>query len=241
MARRKKIRGGGTAGWLITYSDLMTLLLTFFVLLLSMSSMDRTLITRISPFSSGASIIDHSGRGRTPERIRLLLDLLREPNAALDRPERIKELLFPNDVLPPELSPGKLEDNLRILSHPEGVVIVLTDELLFPEGGYTLSPATQKLLAAMTPLLHHSSADLNISGHTDNMIPEGSDPYALSGQRAMSVLEYFLQQKLKPARFSISGYGPDRPLTSNDSAANQGKNRRVEMLLKTVQWLGRYQ
>lgn len=242
MARRKKTRGGGgTAGWLITYSDLMTLLLSFFVLLLSMSSMDRTLLTRISLFNSDSSIIDHSGRGRTPERIRLLLDVLREPNAALDRPERIKELLFPNDVLPPELSPGKLEDNLRILAHPEGVVIVLTDELLFPGGGYTLSPAAQKLLAAMIPLLHHSSADLNISGHTDNATPGGVDPYVLSGQRAMSVLEYFLRQKLKPARFSISGYGPDKPLTSNDTAANQGKNRRVEMLLKTVQWLGRYQ
>ena len=242
MARREK-KGGGSnaAGWLVMFSDLMTLLLTFFVLLLSMSSMDRTLLTRISPLTSDVSIIDHSGRGRVPDRIRLLLEVLREPSTILEKLDRIKDLLFPNEVLPPELSPGKLEHNLRIMAHPEGVVIVLTDELLFPAGGYTLTPTAQKLLDAITPLLHYSSADMNISGHTDNNTPPGVDPYALSGQRAMSVLEYFLQQKIRPSRFSISGYGPDKPLMPNDSPENQGKNRRVEMLLKTVQWLGRYQ
>ncbi len=242
MARKeKKGGGGGGASWLVTFSDLMTLLLTFFVLLLSMSSMDKTLLTRISPLTSDVSIIDHSGRGKIPDRIRLLLDILREPSTILDKLDRFKDLLFPNEVLPPELSPGKFDENVRILAHPEGVVIVLTEELLFPQGGYTLPPAAKKLLEAMVPLLHYSSADVNISGHTDNASPAGVDPYTLSGRRAMSVLEYFLQQKFKPSRFSVSGYGPDKPLMPNDSPAHMGKNRRVELLLKTTQWLGRYQ
>jgi chemotaxis protein MotB len=243
MARRGKRGAGGgeSAGWIVTFSDLMTLLLTFFVLLLSMSSMDRTMLSRVSPMTSNASPISHSGRGRVPDRIRLLLQMLRDQENIREQLERIKDLLFPNDILPPELSPGKLADNLRVLAHPEGVVIVLTEGVLFPAGGHALDAPAQKLLSALTPLFQHSSADISISGFTDDATPPGTDPFVLSGQRAMSVLEYFLQQKLKPSRFSISGYGPLRPLEPNTGAAGRARNRRVEILLKTVQWLGRYQ
>lgn len=242
MARKKKKGGGGGgASWLVTFSDLMTLLLTFFVLLLSMSSMDKPLLTRIMVTTDEPSPLDHAGRGRMPDEIKLLLDIVQDPQTVLDKADRIKDLLFPNEILPKELSPGKLEENLRILANPEGVVIVLNEGVLFPSGGYALTVPGRQLLSALLPFLHYSNADVNIGGHTDNMEDAQSmDNYELSGRRAISVLEYFLHEKLPAPRFSISGYGPDRPLERNTTEKGRAANRRVEILVKTTQWLGRY-
>lgn len=238
MTRNKKKVG---AGWLITFSDLVTLLLTFFVLLLSMASMDRPLITRITATSSDPSPLDHAGSGRVPERIRLLLEIVEDPATIYDKQDRIKDLLFPNEILPPELSPGKLDENLRILAHPEGVVIVLSEEVLFPTGDYTLTATGDRLLNAFVPFFHSTTADVNFSGHTDSTeTADGADSYELSGKRAMAVLEYFLHQKFPARRFSVSGYGPEKPMLPNTSEVNRAKNRRVEILVKTSQWLGRY-
>ena len=240
MARKEK-KDGGCASWLVTFSDLMTLLLTFFVLLLSMSSMDRPLLTRISATKSDVSTIEHAGRGKVPDRIKLLLEIVNDRTSILEKRDRIKDLLFPNDILPAEISPGDLDNNLRILAHPEGVVIVMTEGILFRENTYALTDAGRQILSALTPVLHYSSADMNIGAHTDAR--EGTpdmDRYELSGRRAISVLEYFLQQQFAASRFSISGYGPDKPIDSNTTERGRAQNRRVELLLKTVQWLGRY-
>lgn len=243
MARKKKTSGGGGGGdgWLVTFSDLMTLLLTFFVLLLSMSSMDKPLITRISASMGDVSPIDHAGRGKIPDEIKLLLELIEDPSTILANRDRIKDLLFPDDILPAEISPGKLAENLRILANPEGVVLVLTEALLFPPGEYALTPAGKQLLGALGPVMHYSNADMNIAAHTDDREDAGTmDNYELSGRRALSVLEYFLQQGFWAPRFSVSGYGPDRPMEPNTTESGRAQNRRVELLLKTTQWLGRY-
>lgn len=242
MARKKKGGGGGGgASWLVTFSDLMTLLLTFFVLLLSMASMDRPLLTKITATLNQPSPMDHAGRGRAPDQIKLLLDIVQDPLTVLEKPDRIKDLLFPNEILPAEISPGTLEENLRILAHPEGVVIMLNEGVLFPSGDYGLTGPGKELLAALLPFLYYTNADVNIGGHTDNEEnPHAMDNYELSGRRAMSVLEFFLQNKLPAPRFSISGYGADKPLEPNTSQANRAANRRVEILVKTTQWLGRY-
>lgn len=242
MARRKKKDGGGGgAAWLVTFSDLMTLLLTFFVLLLSMSSMDTPLLTRITVTRDEPSPMAHSGRGRVPDRIQMLLEVVQDPATILDKQDRIKDLLFPNEILPRELSPGTLEENLRILAHPEGVVIVLNEGVLFEPGAYALTPVGRGLLDALVIFFHYTTADVNIAGHTDNVEERlGMDNYELSGRRAMSVLEYFLQQQFPAPRFSISGYGPDKPMEPNTNEKNRKANRRVELLVKTSQWLGRY-
>lgn len=238
---KKKGRQAASSAWLITFSDLMTLLLTFFVLLLSMSSMDTPLLTRITVTRDEPSPMAHSGRGRVPDRIQMLLEVVQDPTTVLEKQDRIKDLLFPNEILPKELSPGTLEDNLRILAHPEGVVIVLNEGVLFEPGAYTLTPVGRELVSALMIFFYYTTADVNIAGHTDNVEEtQGMDNYELSGRRAMSVLEYVLFGKLPAARFSISGYGPDKPLEPNTNDKNRKSNRRVEFLVKTSQWLGRY-
>lgn len=240
MARRKKKREEGGAAWLVTFSDLMTLLLTFFVLLLSMASMDVAKITRISAQMRSMAHIPLSGPGRVPERIEILASMLKDPKNVLEKRNRIKDLLFPVEMLPPELSPGELAKNLEILQHPEGVVIVLTEGLLFDEGSPALDSTGKKLLDVLTPVIHAVNADANISGHTDAGADGRTNPYGLSYSRAVVVLEHFLQSQVPPDRFSVSGYGPDKPMYPNDSAEHMRQNRRVELLLKTTPRIGSY-
>ncbi|MDL2207628.1 OmpA family protein [Desulfovibrio sp. OttesenSCG-928-M16] len=240
MARRKKKEEGSSAAWLVTFSDLMTLLLTFFVLLLSMASMDHTVITRINAPTRNVSPIPVSGPGQLQQRLELIVSILKDPENILEKQDRLKDLLFPDDVLPPELSPGELKENLSILQHPEGVVIVLTDGLLFDEGSAKLHATGKKLLDALTPVIHTVNADTNLSGHTDAGGRDGSNPYELSYLRAALALEHFLQQQISPDRFSVSGYGPDKAMFDNADAEGRRKNRRVEILIKTTPRSGSY-
>ena len=243
MARKKKGGGGGGSsdGWLVTFSDLMTLLLTFFVLLLSMSSMDKSTLSKISASSANADVIPFGGAGKVPDRIIQVVKMLEESDMILRHRDRIKDLLFPNELLPQELALGALDENLRILAHSEGVVIVLTEGILFPGSAFELHATGKKLLEILLPFLYYTNADINISGYTDDREARPDmDNYELSGKRAMSVLAFFLQSKLPTTRFSISGYGPDRPLEPGVSEKNRAQNRRVELLVKTTQWVGRY-
>ena len=241
MARPKQARPDDKRqGWLITFADLMTLLIVFFVLILSMSTMDTTVISRISSRTASLSPIMMSGPGRVPERIQIIVASVRDPFNVLEKRRRIKDLLFPLDVLPKELPHGELERNLEILAHPEGVVIVLTDSLLFAEGTHSLDSVGRALLDILIPVILAVNADINISGHTDAGTVESRDDYELSFMRAAAVLEYFLQAKLPARGFSISGYGPDKPLHVNDDPESRRKNRRVEILVKSAVRIGGY-
>ncbi len=241
MAREKKPpEEEGVPMWLVTFSDLVTLLLTFFVLLLSMASMDQVLLSRINPYSSNFSVMGALSPGKVPQRIQLVLELLDSPQDTMDKPDRLKDLLWPDDVLPPEIDAGTLDRNLRILQDPQGLAIVLTDGVLFRPGSWELTEAAKKLLVPLADVLQYSSADVNIAGYTDDTPSARIDNYDLSGRRALAVLEFFLVRSLEASRFSISGYGPDKPLVPDTMPEGRAQNRRVEILLKTTQWLGRY-
>ena len=245
MARPKKKHSAPGSAWMITFADLVTLLLTFFVLLLSMSSLTISSFNQVNTFFAPMNFISQSGPGRVPQRIELILEQLREVDNAEFKPERIKDLLFPLDQLPPEMDRGKLEKNLQVLKTDEGIVIVMTDSLLFEYGNYQLSEENRKFLRPLYDVLLYSNSDINISGHTDDRQILPMSNYQLSGLRAMAVLEFFLveanaSKALSPSRFSISGYGADRPVDTNNTEFGRSRNRRVEILLKSDQWLGSY-
>jgi chemotaxis protein MotB len=245
--RRKKKYAVASGAWMVTFSDLMTLLLTFFVLLLSMSSMESTVVSRISALNSSVSPLENTGTSKLADRIQFTIKLLRDPDNIQNKQQRIKDLLFPHDALPAELSPGELQNNLTILSHPEGVVIVLTDALLFAPGSAMLENTGKKLLDQLAPVIHGMHADITISGHTSTL-PEGeADRLAgarsldeLSFLRAAVVMEHFLGARLPPERFSLSGYGPDKPMYADNTEEGRRKNRRVEILVKCKPRIGGY-
>ncbi len=243
MARRDKKKGGaeGDPAWLVTFSDLTTLLLTFFVLLLSMSSMDVSILTRVNLFVNDIAFLTQRSAGRVPNRVELLLELLEQPMDVVKKPNRFKDLLFPDEVLPPELDRSTLYENMRIMQHPEGLALVLNDSLLFPENSAALTEQAQKVLWPIMDFLQYMNADVNIAGYSDLTEDATKKPYMLSADRALAVLNFFVQNGLPQHRFSVSAYGPNLPLADNDTAAGRKENRRVSILIKTTPFFAGYQ
>ncbi|THB69431.1 MAG: flagellar motor protein MotB [Desulfovibrio sp.] len=241
MARKKKKSSGLQAGaWMVTFSDLMTLLLTFFVLLLTMSSMDKSIFTKVNMFMNDVGFVTPRGAGRIPTTYKLILDLLENPLELSQKPDRFKELLFPDDVLPQEISRSTLNENILVLERDDGVALVLTDKLLFAPGSSELSPQALEILKPVAEVLAYMYSDVNISAHSDNPPGVRSDNLELSGDRALAVLKYFLESGLDPIRFSLSGYGPYWPIETPDLNEDVNFNRRVEILVKTNSHIGGY-
>lgn len=240
MAREKKKSGGPKAMWLVTFSDLMTLLLTFFVLLLSMSSMDQSFLTRVTVATQDIGLLSYKGAGRVTAYVREIAKILDRPWEVLEKQNRIKDLLFPDQEIPPEIDRQDLMENLEILQRPEGVALVLSDDLLFGPARYVLSEEAKFVLGRLEPILTYVSAPINIAGFTDDLAGRTMDNLELSGMRALSVLEHLVYLGMHDRRFSISAYGPNFPVAPNDDAAGRAKNRRVEILVKTTAPIGGY-
>jgi chemotaxis protein MotB len=240
MAREKKKGGKPKSLWLVTFSDLMTLLLTFFVLLLSMSSMDQSFITQVTVHTAELGFLTHRGAGRVSVKVKMVSQILERPWEVMEKRNRLKDLLFPDEELPHDVNRQTLEKNLKILERPEGVALVLTDKLLFPLGESELDDSAKQLLAQLVPVIKYLTAPVNIAGFTDNVGGASKQNFRLSENRALAVLGFFSEHGVARPRMSVSAYGPFLPLAPNDTPQGRAKNRRVEILLRTAPMMGGY-
>ncbi len=228
--RRKREEAKAGEGWMVTFSDLMTLLLTFFVLLLSMSSMDQVVIKEtLSSFRHDISFLTAKGAGRIPTRFEILSKLLERPLEALDKPQRIKDLLFPDEVLPAWMERQTLEENLLVLQRPEGVAVVLTEGLLFAPGSSELGEGGRILLEQIAAFLATTPLPVNVAGY--GVEEAGADAASVARARALRVLEFLVAFGFDAERFSVSAYtGEGAVLPGVDPL----RWRRVEVLFKTM-------
>ncbi len=240
MAKKKKEKKcAPLALWLVTFSDLTTLLLTFFVLLLTMSSMDNSILTTVTLTTADLGLLERRGSGKVTASERLVVELMDKPWEVLDKKNRIKDLLYPEDVMPPELNRATLDENVEILARHDGVALVITDGLLFKEGQRELSPAGEFVVERLVPVVGYMTAPVNVIGYTD-IQEAGVDPYDVSEDRALSVLGFMVKKGISQKRFTLSAYGNDRPRYEGDDPTLRAKNRRVEILLKTNRPVGGY-
>ncbi|WP_272699166.1 OmpA/MotB family protein [Desulfovibrio sp. Fe33] len=241
MARKKKEEPcPPLALWLVTFSDLMTLLLTFFVLLLSMASMDNAILTKVTLTTADLGLLDKRGSGRVNVKDRLVVELMEKPWEVLDKQQRIKDLLFPDDTLPDEISKSRLDDNLDVLAKQDGVALVFSDQILFAPGAAELSDGGRFLMDRLVPMMTQTDAPINVAGFTDAS-DAARTPLELSGDRALAVLAYLVDKGVPNSRFSLSAYGDAFPVVDGTGRATASpKNRRVEILLKTARPIGGY-
>jgi chemotaxis protein MotB len=239
VPRRKKVEEDeGLAGneWLATFSDTMTLLLTFFILLYSFSTVDAGKFKQIAAAlqsvltgQAGSSIIDYDLEtgdvpivGESPDNSDIPLDKGKENEMMY---EQVKEFVEKN----------KLEAVVRIKEDSRGVIIELRDSVLFDSGRANIREDSKPILEKISSLLSTLPNEINVEGHTDNVPMKNykfESNWELSTARAGSVLRYFVEKKgIKPNRFMASGYGEFRPLVPNDSEENRAMNRRVSILI----------
>lgn len=220
------------SGWLITFADLVTLLLALFVLIFSMSSLDSDVIQSISSSVSRDLPKRDLQRGKITAEIREVAQLIADTGQVHSHEGRIKELLFPRDLLPLGIDKGTLETSLRVEERAEGVAFVLGDNILFGVEGSRVSAAGREILASMAPLFELLDTDVQLLAfYTGPPVAGLDDDYAVAGRHALSALGVFINRGLDNGRFSISAYGADR--AALESAAPGAPLSRVEVLLKT--------
>jgi chemotaxis protein MotB len=264
MRKRNSTENGAdmdTTLWMVTFGDLLMLLLTFFVLLLSMSSMDMKALKDMFSIFGGAigplelcdekpvtaRDIVHKGAGGHMElsdldTISALKNHYRQimekrknipPTNNLDVSEEI--LAMEADTEHSELIES-LKEVVGISEDERGVIITLQEMVLFDSGRADIKPNIFPLLDCIAEVLDPIPNDVLIMGHTDN-VPTRSDRYRsnweLSLYRALNVHSYFIEKKsLSPERFAVGGYGDLRPRFPNDTREGRQKNRRVEIIIK---------
>lgn len=257
MAREKKQEEEiKTDGWKDTFSDLMNLLLCFFVLLYSMSNVDQvkyaelvaSLSNTYSIFSGGAEAIGEgklisSGATQLNEIDEYMTDMEKanENNSMSTlEEEQQAEQQKKNEELYSEIIEQReqkhLEDLIDISTDKNNqyVMISLSGSILFDSGSEEIREGALPILSRVSEILkQYSGKRIKIEGHTDNNPINNSDYPSnlwLSTARATKVLEYFVDEKgLKPDNLEASGRGELDPVSDNSTADGRAKNRRVEI------------
>lgn len=220
--------------WIVTYADLMTLLLVFFVLLYSISALN------IGKFKLALNSIQRSlGEDKPPiEHIDLpgVNETFEKP-IAWDEPTgiRSREIEVLNDIRA-FIEANGLERNIDVFEENGKIVIRISGAVLFQPGAADLNSAGSAVLKGIVRIIDKFyEFDVNIKGHTDNVpiaTKQFPSNWELSAIRATTVLKYLIQSGIHPERLTATGYGELLPLYPNHSAEGRARNRRVEFVLE---------
>jgi chemotaxis protein MotB len=222
----------GAPAWVVTFGDLMSLLLCFFVLMLSFSEMDRKKYRVVSGSLKQAFGVQRKiPVFESPKGQKMIS---REFDQAIATARIEEEILNP---LRMELK-GKfkdLEDQVEIEMTEKLVTIRLMGEATFDTGKADIRQQFKPLLKKIGTLAAKTNGDIIIAGHTDNVPLKGGifgSNLGLSGARAGSVAEYLIHHSaIEPQRISTMGFGEFRPLAPNGTPEGRQKNRRVEIII----------
>ena len=216
MAKRKTIvryEGAPIGNWMVTFSDMNTLLLTFFVLLFSMSSLSvETFRKAFSAMSQdGLGLMSEAGYESTSGA---MFDPIPEiaKNSVYSALGRLRFSSGKSDVTQGQIS----GEEPVIIDSPDGTIeVVITDQILFRPGSSQLTERAEEYLDRvrnyLLDVLSVSNRRIRIEGYDDGSSP-GEEPFYISAGRAYAVLEYLLRDgTLPPERFSLIGYGDAKP------------------------------
>ncbi len=240
--------------WVITFADLMTLLMCFFVLLLSYSEMDAEkfkhmalslqeslgategLPIALEPASPSQPQPAHPTPASTPETTppvdpnTLAVQVIRQKLAGLVQETR-EDALQLRQSLATQLE-GKV---LEIDTQGRNIIVRLPEQGNFDSGSAELTAQSRQLLNSLRPMLLRKPGSILVQGHTDDNPIKTSrfrSNWELSSVRAVAVAEALMQGgEVAAQRFEVTGLADTRPLVSNSSPENRARNRRVEIVI----------
>lgn len=215
------------AEWLNTYGDFVTLLLTFFVLLFSFSSM------RVEEFKRGMGSLK-GAFGVLPKETALT----QKPFTIVPQLTNLQESEIQNSLVKLEEAATDLQltESVKLQITDKGVTMSISDPVMFDRGRAELKPKIFPILNLVAELARGWPNKIIIEGHTDNTrisTPQFLSNWELSAARSLSVLHYFEDNSgLEPWRLTAIGYGQYHPVAPNDTEANKSKNRRIEIRIE---------
>ncbi len=237
----------GAPAWMNTYGDMVTLLLTFFVLLFSFSTIDAKKWKSIVQAFTGKTEYDG-------------------PTATLDPDFDPADIVFPIATPQPSVTPDQAGANmekrfnelyqkvrnhiiingldfaLNVTKDDDLIVIRITDTTLFDSGQENIRTEAVDLLDTIVALFEEyddAIQRIQIEGHTDNVPIHSArfkSNWELSTSRAVSVVQYCIENSsLSPMKYAASGYGEYHPIADNDTEEGKAKNRRVDFVIQSAQ------
>ncbi|PRY64561.1 chemotaxis protein MotB [Vreelandella songnenensis] len=202
-------QGESDESWLTSYLDVLTLLITLFVLLLALAppgGQEAQESTRLSGAGTGDPLMGPHGAGLMPRQ-----NGVQPAMAALDIP------------------------GVSVSQGREGVTLRIDDSLLFPSGEAVLTAQGQDVVESLIDALATFDGQISVEGHTDNIpiaTPRFPSNWELSAGRAIAVMRHLERQGVAISRMRAVGYADTQPMESNATPAGRAANRRVELLLR---------
>ncbi|MBY0578956.1 MAG: flagellar motor protein MotD [Burkholderiales bacterium] len=237
MARKKREEDRDNhERWMISYSDFITLLFAFFVVMYATSSVNEGKYRVFGDSLSNAFLNKPAEPPRT-EKIPLVVDkrpvVSESERKILEQQRRERMQSIAQDILS-VMSPLVKVGKVKVMQSNVGVTVEINASLLFKSGQAVLEPESVKALQAVAEVLKNDTHDIQVKGYTDNT-PIGTSYFPsnweLSSARASSVVRLFAQNGVDPARMVVEGYAENQPVDSNDTADGRSRNRRVTIMI----------
>ncbi|MEN6522776.1 MAG: flagellar motor protein MotB [Anaerolineaceae bacterium] len=239
MAHREEeeAESGGSERWLVSYSDFITLLMCIFVVLYSMGQTDVEKYKQLadslkSAFSFGGPVevidsrINEAGGSIENGQAKPIVvpGIPSEPPKSEEVANELTQMLAINN----------LGNEVSVQTNIEGVLISLSEKLVFVPGTARLPSDVYPVLDIIVEMLKPIENSIRLVGYTDDQPPQ--DPrYAnnmeLSVARAMVVTDYLIKKGISPERIIVSGRGQYHPIFQNDTPAHRALNGRVEIVI----------
>jgi len=206
--------------WAVTYGDLMSYLMIFFLVLFSFSIAKK--VGRAGEkYEEGLVNIEKAFGGKIdPAKLEKIMAKQKEAETSV----KLEQLVHQ----------AKLSEMVDIQSTEEKIKLTLQAPVLFQSGKADLRPEAAAVLLPLIELLEATPNQIVVEGHTDNT-PVAGGKYAsnweLSMARAYSVIRFLQANGITASRLAGAGFGEFRPVAANDSPAGRAKNRRIEISL----------
>ena len=234
----------GAPKWVVTFGDLMSLLLCFFVLLLSFSEMDRQKYKLVAGSLAQAFGVQREDRHQESPKGATMVSLSFDQDLVPQHRREEYVAMQSMEILGQDLKKA-LEGKLKGLEDKVEIEVNGNQTIIRLQGGATFDSGRAKIKRPLIPVLEEigrrlkdTEGDIIIAGHTDNVPVHGGryeSNLKLSIGRAAQVAEFMIDSVgITPARISTMGFGKYRPAYSNDTADGREKNRRVEIILTAL-------
>jgi chemotaxis protein MotB len=226
--------------WLVSYADLMTLLLAFFVVMYAVSSVNEGKYRELthalgSAFNSGAATLPLQSVAAPPWTAATPpMPLLKSHPGLRARQRQRRVMAAMAEHLTAVLAPLVQDGTVRVTHTAAGVKVEINASVLFQPGAAALSPHSRQVLTALSNALRQDAHPIEVEGHTDDL-PIANAAFAsnweLSAVRASSVVRLMIDGGVAAQRLTVIGRGTNDPVVSGDLTADRSLNRRVTVTI----------
>ncbi len=238
MARKKRAAGeevhDNEERWLLTYADMITLLMVLFVVMYAISNTD---LRKFTAFAQSMAAAFNNDVFQGTQQTTISDGIQTNPTSGtFDEGSGVvatdyatiqaglKDFAIQNGIA----------EQVEVQRNNEGIVIRIGGSILFESGRVVISPTSDKLLDKIVELVNPLPNNLRIEGHTDDVPPDNwlyTDNWRLSTDRALAVLSAMEQRGIAQQRMSVAAFAQYKPLVPNTDDAARARNRRVDIVI----------